>query len=1078
MSMTIELDDVPGPKGLPFVGNILDIDSENPIETFVSMAEEYGPIFKLSTPAGTRLFVSGPQMVEEVCDDTRFDKMVGGGLAALRRGPTGNGLFTSDTDDPLWRRAHNILMAPFSLQAMRDYMPRMVDIADQLMAKWERLNPDDDVDVPADMTRLTLDTIALCGFGYRFNSFYRETPHPFVQAMVRTLELSQARMRQLPIQTRLKIRAQRQSEEDDAFMNALVDHLVAERRAQGPDADTTDLLGRMLTGVDKQSGEVLPDENIRAQCITFLVAGHETTSGLLSFAIYYLLKNPDVLARARAEVDDVLGGTAAPTFEQVHRLTYVRQVLDESLRMWPTAPMFTRRPLEDTVIGGRYAIPANTAITVVVPSLHRQTAIWGADAATFNPDHMAPERVASLPSSAYKPFGTGMRACIGRQFALQEAVLVLGMLLQRFDFVDHYDYQLKIHTTLTVKPGDFVIRVKPRPGIRIARVAGDGETRQLPDDTAAPAATPALMVPRHGTKLSVLFGSNLGTAESIATRVAHEGRDRGFDVTLGPLDEHVGDLPVGGATVVVTASYNGVPPDNATAFCDWLRTAEPDAVKGVSYSVFGCGNTEWGSTYQSIPTLVDGLLESRGATRIHLRGAGNAAGDFDADYRAWHGSLWADVAEALDLPDEVASAAPSTARLSITLTNRQVSNPVIVSYQAHPAVVRENRELIPVRDGRPRDRSVRHIEVALPSAMTYQPGDHLGVLPRNSYDGIRRVMARFGLDAGQYITIIPNSGTHTHLPIDEPTPVLGVLGCCVELQDTASRDALAVLARHTRNAEERAALEAMVGDDEASAARYRERVHARNLSVLDVLDEFPSCDLPFEEFLDLLAPLRPRFYSISSSPLASDGTCSITTQLLRAPGRAGNGVYTGVSSGYLAQTPVNGTLFVFVKHPAIPFRPPENPHTPMIMVGAGTGLAPFRGFLQDRAALAGQGVPVGPSLLFFGCRSSATDLLYPEELSEYEASGVARVERCYSDEPGAPRRFVQDAMLECADEVWDLMQRDAQVLVCGNAATIAPGVRASLAAIFRERTGATEADGEAWVSGLRTGQRLVEDIWA
>ena len=152
---------------------------------------------------------------------------------------------------------------------------------------------------PGDMTRLTLDTIALCGFGYRFNSFYRDTPHPFVQAMVRTLSESQARARQLPIQTRLKIRAQRQVEEDQAFMDDLVDRLIAERRAQGDAGDTTDLLGRMLTGVDRQTGEWLPDSNIRAQCITFLIAGHETTSGLLSFALYYLLKNPAFLERAR-----------------------------------------------------------------------------------------------------------------------------------------------------------------------------------------------------------------------------------------------------------------------------------------------------------------------------------------------------------------------------------------------------------------------------------------------------------------------------------------------------------------------------------------------------------------------------------------------------------------------------------------------------------------------------------------------------------------------------------------------------------------------------------------------------------
>ena len=237
---------------------------------------------------------------------------MGGGLATLREGPVDSGLFTAETDDPLWRRAHNILMAPFSQQAMRDYMPKMLDIADQLMDKWARLNPGEEVDVTADMTRLTLDTIALCGFGYRFNSFYRDTPHPFVDAMMRALGESQARMRQLPIQTRLRVRAQRQLEEDEAFMNELVDGIIAERRAQGDAADNTDLLGRMLTGVDKQTGEGLPDENIRAQCITFLIAGHETTSGLLSFAIYFLLNNPDVLARARAEVDEVFGSTAAP----------------------------------------------------------------------------------------------------------------------------------------------------------------------------------------------------------------------------------------------------------------------------------------------------------------------------------------------------------------------------------------------------------------------------------------------------------------------------------------------------------------------------------------------------------------------------------------------------------------------------------------------------------------------------------------------------------------------------------------------------------------------------------------------
>jgi cytochrome P450/NADPH-cytochrome P450 reductase len=1075
MTVTIGLDEIPGPRGVPLLGNVFDIDTASPFESLLRLATEYGPIYKLDTPGATRLIVSGPELVDELCDDSRFDKQVSGGLANLRKDSLDTGLFTADTQDPLWHRAHNILMAPFSLQAMRDYMPKMLDIAGQLVDKWARLNPGEEVDVPADMTRLTLDTIALCGFGYRFNSFYRDTPHPFVEAMMRTLAESQARARQLPLQTRLKIRAQRQVEEDTAFMNDLVDRIIAERRAQGDAGDTTDLLGRMLTGVDKQSGERLPDRNIRAQCITFLIAGHETTSGLLSFAVYYLMKNPEYLARARAEVDTVLGTTAEPTFEQVHRLGYVRQVLEEALRLWPTAPGFTRAPFEDTVIGGRYAIPAHTSLTVLTPALHRATSVWGPDAAEFDPDHMAPERLAAAPPNAYKPFGAGQRACIGRQFALQEATLVLGMLVRRFEFVDHLDYRLRTKTTLTIKPDDFRIQVRPRAGVLIDRAAPPAEsTSAIP----VPRAEPTPLVPSHGTRLSILYGSNLGTAEGIATRLAREGAERGFDVTLGALDEHVDDLPAGGAVLVVSSSYNGTPPDNAATFCRWISAAPPQAARDVSYSVFGCGNTEWASTYQAVPTMLDQQLEAHGARRVHPRGEGNAASDFDAAYRAWHGDLWTELSSALGLADQEAASAPAGPRLSITLTNRQLTNPVIMSYRARPARVAANRELLGTGgvSGAP-GRSTRHIEITLPPDTPYRAGDHLGVLPRNSIDLIRRVMAHFGLDGGQYITIIPNDGTHTHLPIDEPAPLLGVLASCVELQDVAARDDIETLARYTDDPEQRAALEAMTGGDDESQARYRTAVYEPNRSVLDLLEQFPACRVPFEVYLDMLPPLRPRYYSISSSPLTSPEVCSITAGVLRGPARSGRGMFSGVASGHLAELPVNGTVFVFVREPTIPFRPPENPHVPMLMVGAGTGLAPFRGFLQERAAQQDQGIPVARSLLFFGCREPASDLLYADELRDYERQGVVRVENAFSRESGKPCRYVQDAMLDRADEVWALLQQDAVVLVCGNAATIAPGVRASLTHIFRERTSATDADAQAWLAGLRTTDRFLEDIW-
>ncbi len=1077
MTAPLGLDAVPGPKGLPYLGNLLDIDRDSPIEGFMRMAAEYGPIYRLATPGGVRLMISDPAMVDEICDDERYDKKIAAGLKSIQKSVAGSGLFSSDTDNPLWHRAHSILMPPFSGRAMRDYMPKMLDLADQLMDKWSRLNPDEDVDVAADMTSLTLDTIALCGFGYRFNSFYRQTPHPFIAAMLRSLSEAQTRATKLPIQNRFRIRAQRQQDEDQDFLRDMMQKLIDDRRREGDRADNTDLLGVMLTGTDR-NGERLPDDNIVAQCMTFLVAGHETTSGLLSFAIYFLIKNPEVMRRAQAEVDEVLGTTAAPTFQQIHRLTFVRQVLEETLRLWPTAPLFTRAPFEDTVLGGRYAIPAGTPLTVLIPSLHRDRGVWGEDAEVWNPDHVAPERVAALPPNAYKPFGSGQRACIGRQFALQEATLVLAMLLQRFEFVDHLDYELHIRTSLTVKPADLRIQVRPRPGIRIERTAGTDAEQATPQPSVLATAAGLPAEARHGTPLSVLFGSNLGTAEGIATRLAAEGAERGYAVTLGALDEHVRDLPAGGATVVVSASYNGTPPDNAADFCKWLQDpgTAADAAADVAFTVFGCGDRAWESTYQRIPTLIDAQLEAHGGRRVHPRGEGDAAADFDGQYRAWHTGLWADLAAALDLPDSAVEPAITGPRLSVTLTNRQVTNPVIVSYRARAGTVLDNRELSRV-NGRSADRSTRHLEIALPDGVTYRAGDHLGVLPRNNMDLIRRAMARFGLDAGQYLTIVPNGGTPTHLPIEEATPLLGVLGSCVELQDVASRTDIETLAEHTDDPDQNAALAGLAGDDEASRTRYRTEVFAPNRSVLDLLERFPACALPFEEFLDMLPPLRPRYYSISSSPLVNAQVCSVTSGVLQAPARGGDGEFRGVCSTYLAALPDRGTAFVFVREPSIPFRPPENPHTPMIMIGAGTGLAPFRGFLQERAALQDQGVPVGPSLLFFGCRNPEGDNLYADELRELEKHGVVTVRTVFSGRPEEGRRYVQHELAHRSGEVWELLDQGAAVFVCGNANTMAPGVRAALAEIHRERTGSSAQEAQDWLAELRAEGRFVEDIW-
>ena len=587
------------------------------------------------------------------------------------------------------------------------------------------------------------------------------------------------------------------------------------------------------------------------------------------------------------------------------------------------------------------------------------------------------------------------------------------------------------------------------------------------------------MLTGHNTPLMVLFGSNLGTAEGIATRIAQDGSDRGYAVTLGALDDHTGELPHDGALVVVCASYNGKPPDNAERFCRWITdSATPsDAGSGLFFSVFGCGNMDWASTYQAVPTLIDAQLDAHGARRVHARGEGDARSDFDGQFSEWYSELWSSLGDSLALSSEATTVATTEPRLRLTMENKQTTNPVVMSYRAHPSTLVANRELLGNGQSAPDARSARHIELVLPAGMEYQTGDHLGVLPRNNVDLIRRVMARFGLDAGTYVTINPTGGgTFTHIPMGAPAPLLGILGACVELQDVASRNDLAVLARYATDPEEAAELLTMSSLEEAGREAYRERVAEPRRSVLELLDDFPSCELPFNVYLELLPPMRPRYYSISSSPAVAS-SCHLTVGVLHGPARSGDGYFNGVTSNHLASSMEGSTQFAFVRKPTIPFRPPTNPHLPMIMVGAGTGMAPFRGFLQERAAQAEKGVPVGPSILFYGCRNAQGDMLYADELSAFEESGITKLQIAFSREPGQPRTFVQHVIERERDHVWDLIEAGAVIYVCGNANTMAPGVRAALMEIHRAKTDGSGSTGEEWLAGLREDDRYLEDIW-
>jgi cytochrome P450 len=451
------------PRRLPVLGDVVGIKPRAPVQSVLRIVRDLGPISARKVLGTEIVTVGGADLAGELADETRFCKHVGLHLPPLRL-IVGDALFTAENDEPNWQLAHDILAPAFTREAMSGYHAIMLQVARELLARWDvAVDRGQRVDVTADMTRLTLETIGRAGFGYRFASFERDRPHPFVTAMTRALRYAgvSAVIPWAPVR-RVLASSAAQYRADVATMEQTVDEVIQARR-DDVDSDSPDLLGRMLRTAHPETGQLLDPVNIRHQLMTFIVAGHETTSGALSFALYYLTRDPQALAQAQAEVDALWGDSddPEPSFGDIAKLRYVRAALDEALRLWPTAPAYLRAARTDTVLGGRYPMNQGDWAMVFLPLLHRDPRVWP-DPDRFDPDRFAPGQARSRPPHAYKPFGTGQRSCIGRQFALHEAVLALGLVLHRYDLSATNGYQLRIAESLTLKPQGFELLPRRR----------------------------------------------------------------------------------------------------------------------------------------------------------------------------------------------------------------------------------------------------------------------------------------------------------------------------------------------------------------------------------------------------------------------------------------------------------------------------------------------------------------------------------------------------------------------------------------------------------------------------------------
>lgn len=236
---------VPQPPLKPIIGNLTEIDAEAPVQGFMELSRKYGPFFKIQVFDRTVYIASSQELVNELCDETRFNKRVHPPLEEIRAFAK-DGLFTAYSEEPNWAKAHRILMPAFGPIGVRGMFDQMLDIADQMFVRWERFGPNTVIDVPDNMTRLTLDTIALCAFDYRFNSFYQDEMHPFVGAMVGALKESGQRSRRPKLVSNLMLSTARQYQADADLMRGVARELIDERRRDPNGAEKKDLLNLML----------------------------------------------------------------------------------------------------------------------------------------------------------------------------------------------------------------------------------------------------------------------------------------------------------------------------------------------------------------------------------------------------------------------------------------------------------------------------------------------------------------------------------------------------------------------------------------------------------------------------------------------------------------------------------------------------------------------------------------------------------------------------------------------------------------------------------------------------------------
>jgi NADPH-ferrihemoprotein reductase len=621
-----------------------------------------------------------------------------------------------------------------------------------------------------------------------------------------------------------------------------------------------------------------------------------------------------------------------------------------------------------------------------------------------------------------------------------------------------------------------------------------------------------------GKTLAIFWGSQSGTAEGFANRLGRECHLRfGLEVLVADLSDYDAEtialIPEEKLAIFIVSTYGeGDPSDNTADLWSWLHKSKDTSLQNLRYMAFGLGNSNYKYYNRVIDVVVNCLNKSGAKILMPVGKADDAQGATEEDFTAWKEDLFSIFRQELGFKEQEIKYTPTFSVIQddslepIDLHHGEPNHPrekgktAAQCSQIRPLNIKTSRELF-----NSSERNCIHIDLDVTEHpdLHYKTGDHLGVWPMNPDEEVDRVLEALGRSNERNVPItIKSLDPDVKVKIPTPTTTVALFRHYIEICAPVSRENILNLAQFAPSPEAKRYLITLGGDK----LGYADFISRNYLTVGRILSlsspNLPWTDLPLSYLIETLPHLQPRYYSISSSSVVSPRQPSITALVSRTPlpNNPTQNIF-GLTTNYLlalshslnmtkpqsqeltynltgASDTLQGTK-IFAHICKSKFKLPTLSSCPLIMVSAGTGVAPFLAFLSERKKLFEIGRPVGEMILFFGCRHSEEDFIYRAELAELGKifGGKLKIVTAFSREGNGKRKvYVQDRVAEYGEEVMRLLEERVNFYICGRAG-MAKGVERSVGEVMKGRNGWDEVQLGEWSRSMKGMRRWQEDVW-